>query len=115
MIFNAIKTKIKAMMSGLLCYNDYVNLSKIKNVDKLVDKLKKLYGYDKFINDLDNKNLDRRDIEQKLFLVLRNDFEKIYSFIFDHDLKKYLSAFFLRDERFMIKEILIIIFCLCLI
>ena len=90
----ALKTKLKFMKSKLFKHQNYVLLSQSKDIKEITDRLKKNASYNKFINELDEKNLHRSDIERKLFLSLRSDFKKIYKFVFDFGVKKYLDVFF---------------------
>ena len=110
MRYNALETKLKLMKSNLFDYEYYILLSKAKNIREITDELKKNYSYNKFISELDEKNLHRSDIERKLFLSLRNDFKKIYRFVFSFDLKKYLDAFFLKYEVYILKLVLCMIY-----
>ena len=90
----ALKTKLKIMKSNLFKRQDYILLSQAKNIEEITDRLKKNVSYNKFVSELDEKNLHRSDIERKLFLSLRSDFKKIYKFVFSFGVKKYLDVFF---------------------
>ena len=107
---NALTTKLKSMKSNLFDYEYYILLSKAKNIRAITEELKKNYSYNKFISELDEKNLHRSDIERKLFLSLRSDFKKIYKFVFSFDLKKYLDVFFLNYEVYILKLVLCMIY-----
>ena len=106
----ALKTKLKFMKSKLFKHQNYVLLSQSKDIKEITDRLKKNASYNKFINELDEKNLHRSDIERKLFLSLRSDFKKIYRFVFDFGVKKYLDVFFLKYEVYILKLVLCMIY-----
>lgn len=110
MNYDALKSKLKAMKSYLFTQDDYADLACSKNIKEILNKLKDNIGYQKFIREIDEKNVHRSDIERKLFLSLRNDFKKLYRFVFDFDIKKYLDAYFLKDEIYVLKLILCMIY-----
>ena len=106
----ALKTKLKIMKSNLFKRQDYILLSQAKNIEEITDRLKKNVSYNKFVSELDEKNLHRSDIERKLFLSLRSDFKKIYKFVFSFGVKKYLDVFFLKYEAYILKLVLCMIY-----
>lgn len=110
MDYSAINTKIKAMRANLLNLDDYIELSKSKNVEDIANKLQNFNAYHDFISSLEHEKFHRGYIESKLMLSLMSDFKRIYNFVFDYELKKYLSAFFLRNEIHVLKLILSIIY-----
>ena len=110
MNYSGINAKIKVLRSRLLNYNNYVELSKSKDVEDAANKLKNFYGYHDFFISLEKEKLHRGYIESKLSLSLMSDFERIYNFISDYKLKKYLGAFFLRNEIHILKSILSMIY-----
>lgn len=110
MNYAGINAKIKVMRSRLLTYNNFVELSKSKDVEDVTNKLKNFYSYHDFLCTLEKEKLHRGFIESKLTLSLMSDFERIYNFIPDYGLKKYLSAFFLRNEIHILKSILSMIY-----
>lgn len=109
MDYSGINSKIKAMRSNLFKYQDYFELSKLISVEDIAHKLENFPVYKKFVSQLDSQHLHRGNIESKLALSLMSDFERIYNFIPDYELKKYLGAFFLRNEIHFIKLILCMI------
>lgn len=110
MNYDVLKSKLKAMKSYLFTQDDYVDLACSKNIKEIVNKLKNNTGYQEVIREIDEKDVHRSDVERKLFLSLRNDFRKIYKFVFDFDIKKYLDAYFLKDEIYVLKLILCMIY-----
>ena len=108
--YNAVNTKIKAMRSNLLNRDNYVDMSKSKNVAGVVDKLKKTSAYKKTLESIEPEKMHRGYIESKLVMSVINDFERIYDFVSDANLKKYLNAFFLRNEIYALKLILSMIY-----
>ncbi len=106
----ALKTKLKFMKSNLFKQYDYVLLSQTKDIKEITNRLKKDISYNKFVSELDEKNLHRSDIERKLFLSLRSDFKKIYKFVFSFGVKKYLDVFFLKYEVYILKLVLCMIY-----
>ena len=110
MNYDALKSKLKTMKSYLFTQDGYIDLACSKNIKEIVNKLKNNVGYQEIIREIDEKNVHRSDIERKLFLSLRNDFKKLYRFVFDFDVKKYLDAYFLKDEIYVLKLILCMIY-----
>ena len=110
MNYSVLNSKLKAMKSYLFNRDDYVNLACSRDIKELVSKLKNNISYREFIGELNENNVHRSDIERKLFLSLSNDFKKIYRFVFDFKIKKYLDAYFLKDEIYVLKLILCMIY-----
>lgn len=110
MDYRAVNAKIKAMKSRLLTPSDYHELAKSKSVPEIFTKLKNFHTYKKIVVNLNENNLHRGNIENNLTLPLMDDFKHIYNFVPDFKLKKYLSAFFMRNEINILKSILSMIY-----
>lgn len=108
MDYSGINAKVKAMKGRLLKKEDYLELSNSKNVEAVGIKLREYPYYKKFIDDVLSKPDHSRHIfEPKIMEAPANNYIKIYSFISDFSIKKYLKALLLRREMLLIK----LIFC----
>ncbi len=110
MDYNGLNAKIKAMEKNLLSYDDYTALCKINSVYELGQKLKELPAYKSAMEGLSDAELTRNPIERKIVLSISDDFSRIYSFITDFRLRKFLDAYFLKDGIHIVKLLLCSIF-----
>ena len=98
MQYNAVNAKVRAMKSRLLTSENYEELSRCASVYELGLKLKEIPEYAKELKELEEKDLIRTKIEPRLTMSLINEFSKIYKFVGDFNIKKYLDTFILENE-----------------
>ena len=110
MQYNAVNSKLRAMKSHLLTEDTYEELSKCIGVYELGLKLKELPKYAKELKGLEEKDLVRSKIEPKLVMSLMNEFFKIYKFVGDFNIKRYLDTFILEKEVHVLKSLLCAIY-----
>ncbi len=110
MDYSSLNAKIKAMGSMLFVYEDFVALSKLKTVEELGRRLRELPAYKTAMESLRDDELTRNPIERKIVLSLSDDFSRIYSFITDHRIRRFLDAYFLKNEIHIIKLLLCSVF-----
>jgi len=106
MNYSGINAKIRSMRGKLLKTQDYIDLANSKSIEDLANKLKNFETYEKIILELGHDELHRSNIESKLSFILMADFKRIFKFVDDYGLKKYLSAYFLKHEILILKLIL---------
>lgn len=105
--YGAINAKIGAMKACLLKEDNYLELANAKSVDEAARLLASAGSYGRALSlSAPLSSMRRAAVERKLFLSLADDFTRILHFINDRGLKSYFSAFFLRMDVRMLKNIL---------
>ncbi|MBE6012181.1 MAG: hypothetical protein E7234_06455 [Lachnospiraceae bacterium] len=108
MDYSGINAKVKAMKGRLLDYSDYYELASLKSVESVGMKLRENVAYTEFMDSvLAQADHSRHIFEQKLLIIPVNDYYKIYRFIPDFNIKRYLKTLALKKEMLLIK----LIFC----
>jgi vacuolar-type H+-ATPase subunit C/Vma6 len=98
MDYSGINAKIKAMQGRLLTREFYAALCAMSSVESAGKKLRGLPAYQKAMTDVDDEELHRGVIEQKIILSLSDDFKRLYQFLSDFRIRKYLDAFLMSRE-----------------
>jgi len=106
MYYSGINAKIKAMRAGLLKRADYERLCRADSVESIARELAGHPEYRAVMSQLINREIHRDIVEQKIYLSLAGDFSRIYLFINDFNIKKFMSAYFLNFELDIIKLLL---------
>lgn len=110
MKYSGINAKIGAMRGKLLDYDGYAALAASKTVEDLCYRLKELPAYTACMEDIDAEHMHRGFIEQRLGQALYEDYTRLYSFIEDFPIRRFLDAFFLKHEILVIKLLLCMIY-----
>ena len=104
--YAGINVKVQAMSGGLLKKDDFYQMSQLKTVEEVIQTLRGFQSYAKVLSTLEQSELRRGFVEQRLKLSLADDFERLYTFILDAELREYLDAIFLKNEIDVIKLLL---------
>ncbi len=97
--YSGINSKIKAMNQKLLTFDDYSELASLSNVEEVGLRLKE---YPAYRQHLENIELRRSYLEQRMILSLEEDYNSISKFVCDSTIKKYLRLYF---GKFQIKQL----------
>ncbi|MDR1689868.1 MAG: V-type ATPase subunit [Clostridiales bacterium] len=106
MEYAALNTKIHAMHSRFLSYEDFEKLSGTKSVIEAGRHIKQLPGYAGVMRNLEGERLKRARIERSLNLSLFDDYMRLHKFVTGYKFCKFLEAFFMDNEINLIKIIL---------
>jgi V/A-type H+-transporting ATPase subunit C len=106
MEYAALNTKIHAMHSRFLSYQDFEKLSGTKNVTEAGRQIKALPGYANVMQGLEGDRLKRARIEQSLSLSMFGDYLRLHRFVTDYKFCKFLEAYFMDNEINIIKIIM---------
>lgn len=98
--------KIKAMKGRLLKYDDYYGLAQSGNVNEVAYKLREWRDYEEIVDTSSNEIIHRGFFEERLLISSANNFTRIYKFIDERSLRKYLDVYILKDEFLLIKLLL---------
>jgi len=96
--YNGITAKTMAMKGKLLKKEDYFLLAQTGTVAGFMNKLAEYEAYAPLFAGA--SDLHRGEAEQKLRLSLADDFEKIYAYVGDMNLRAYLSAYYEKPVEF---------------
>lgn len=99
----AIASKIKSMHSTNLTEEDYEQLLSKKTVAQLCSYLKYNTGYSGELNDVNDKDIHRLDLELYLEKEVRDEYVRLYKFM-DLNQRKMLRFWFEREEIQFLKE-----------
>jgi len=110
MEYSGINTKLCAMKSKLLTKPDYERLCRSGSVESVVRILSEYPAYHNALAEVFNAEIHRDIVEQKLMLSLSDDFRRIYRFITEDNIKRFLSSFFLSFELGVIKMLLCMVY-----
>ncbi|MDR2648599.1 MAG: V-type ATPase subunit [Clostridiales bacterium] len=110
MDYSGINAKIKAMRGNLLTAADYARLCQAGSVEAVARTLSEYPAYRAAMSQTLNMEIHRDIVEQKILLSLSDDFKRIYSFLSDFGVRKYMSAYFLSFELGIIKTLLCMVY-----
>ncbi|MDR1559454.1 MAG: V-type ATPase subunit [Clostridiales bacterium] len=110
MDYSGINAKIKAMRGNLLNTGDYARLCQADSVDSAARTLSEYPAYRAAMSRALNAEIHRDIVEQKILLSLSDDFKRIYNFISDFSIRKYMNAYFLSFELGIIKTLLCMVY-----
>ena len=102
--FCALSTKLKAMHAGHLTSAEYSSLLEAKSVGEICSSLKETV-YAPYISDLNEFDVHRGKLEERLDSRKRNEYLKLYVFV-DLNQRKMIRFFFMRDEIEALKIVL---------
>lgn len=109
--YSGLYTKIKALESRLLTYNDYYELASQKSVREFGERLLEIAAFKKNNSDIpDSISGGRIALEKSLGQMVYLNFTGIFSFLTNKMTKKYLEAVFSKYEVDIIKILLRSIF-----
>ena len=108
--YSGINAKVKAMTGELLTERDYQVLAAMKSVEAVVEKLSEHKKYADCLSSLDSVHMHRSFIEQRLVLSLSRDYFKIYSFISDFGLRRFLDSYFMQNRIMILKVLLGVVY-----
>ncbi|MDR1914118.1 MAG: V-type ATPase subunit [Clostridiales bacterium] len=110
MDYSGINAKIKAMRGNLLKRADYDLLSRADSVESVARMLAEVSTYKNVMSRTVGVEVHRDLIEQTIILSLSEEFSRIYHFISDFNIRKFMNAFFLSFELGIIKTLLCMVF-----
>ena len=102
--YSAVNAKINAMFGRLLTAGDYDNLASLKSVAEVEAALEARAEYRELLRP--GPEVHRGDLERRIVLSVYHNFARIYSFVGDQRLRRYLDGFFLKNEIRFIKGLL---------
>jgi len=105
-VYEALHTKISAMRSGFLKYEDFLELSRAKSIEALGEQISALKGYADALHTSGGETLNRHFIERGLLRLLFDDYKRLHEFSADIAFRNYLDAFFMDNEIRVIKMML---------
>lgn len=103
--YGAVATKIKAMKGRMLNRRDFEQMAQMASVREVAVFLKNHSAYSGALAGLDENDIHRGQIEQKLEIAMFNDFISIYR-QFDPKMRNFLNIYFLKYEIEILKSIL---------
>lgn len=101
--YSGITTKIRAMESHLITDSQFREMSGMETVLEAVEYLRHLSTYHGLFQDLEDAELHRGAIEQRLILSLYQDFAKLYRFS-NLSQRKFLDLYFMHFEIGILKK-----------
>ncbi|MEG0368463.1 MAG: V-type ATPase subunit [Hungatella sp.] len=101
--YSGITTKVRAMQSHFITDAAFHDMAALESVSAAVDYLKHLPPYVEIFSDLDDNNLHRGIIEQRLILSKYRDFTKLYRFS-NLSQRKFLDLYFMHYETAILKR-----------
>lgn len=109
MDYNAINAKVSGLFGRLMTYSDYESFSRMQNLDEIWNALQSNPAYS-HIFETGLTQMRRGTIERKLLVSLYADYNRIYKFLSDVRLKKFLDAYFLKHEVQELKLLLCMVY-----
>ncbi|MCI6676537.1 MAG: V-type ATPase subunit [Clostridiales bacterium] len=103
--YSGIATKIRSMQSRLITPNQYDTLRTMGSVSEALTYLKQLPGYAPFLQDLEESQAHRGQIEAMLTASLYHDFSKLYRFA-NMQQRKFMDFYFIHYESVVLKDCL---------
>jgi len=100
--YSGINTKVKAMGSKLVNYDDYQKISNLDTVIDFISYLKKHPGYDVILKKYDERQIHREEAEQVFINSLYLDYTKVYRFA-NKEQRQDLKLIFFRYEVNVLK------------
>lgn len=107
--YSGLVTKVRAMQSNMLNIKDYEQMAHMKEVKDVALYLKQCAAYSQSLSDIDENNIHRGDIENKIIYSMYKDYEKIYRFTSDKD-RNFLNTYFIYFEIEILKSLLRTVF-----
>lgn len=101
--YSGITTKVRAMESHLITDSQFREMSGLETVLEAVEYLRRLPTYRGLFQDLEDEELHRGAIEQRLILSLYQDFAKLYRFS-NLSQRKFLDLYFMHFEIGILKK-----------
>lgn len=101
--YSGITTKVRAMESHLITDSQFREMAALETVSEAVEYLKRLPAYEDLFSNLEDKELHRGPIEQRLILSLYQDFAKLYRFG-NLSQRKFLDLYFMHFEIDILKK-----------
>lgn len=101
--YSAVAAKLKAMHANFLTDEDFDRLLEKASVKEICAYLKSTKGYQKILQDIDERNVHRGMIEIKLYKDLVSEYERLYNFL-DHSKREIMSFWFMRHELEFLKS-----------
>lgn len=103
--YSGITTKVRAMKSHFISDTQFREMASLDSVAEAVDYLKQFPSYEQIFLSLDEGQLHRGTIEQRLNLSLYQDFAKLYRFS-NLSQRKFLDLYFMHYEIAILKKCL---------
>lgn len=103
--YSGISAKIRAMQSRFITPAQYETLKTMSSVSEALGYLKQLPGYAPFLQNLEEAQAHRSQIEALLTTSLYHDFSKLYRFA-NIQQRKFMDFYFIHYECSVLKECL---------
>lgn len=103
--YSGITTKVKSMESRFITDDGYREMAALESVADAVDYLKRIPSYAAIFEGIDERELHRGMIEQRLTLSLYHDFAKLYRFS-NLSQRRFLDLYFMHYEIAILKKCL---------
>lgn len=104
MNYNALTAKISGQRRNLLNDNDYKSLSTLNDVPGVIRYLQQTNGYSNVLYLI--PELRRSFLEERLALSFQEDYFKLYTFIPDFNIRRFLEAYYLKYEFKVLKQLI---------
>ncbi|SHH79040.1 V-type ATPase subunit [Sporanaerobacter acetigenes] len=95
--FAAINTKIRALSRNLLTDEDFINLFRCKSIEEIASYLKEHTNYKMILEDVNIKNIHRRELEQLIKKYMIFQYEKLFHY-FTGEYKRLFKVIFMRYD-----------------
>ena len=106
MDYSGINAKVRTMRKFLFKREQYEILGQNTSVIDFGLKLKEYPMYKKSISSIEDSKLKRFSIEQKIILSLFDEYKRIHTSIYNYEIKKFLDAYYLKNEIRLINSFL---------
>lgn len=107
--YSGLITKIRAMESNMLTFQNYKDMSNLQTVSDIAIYLKQCKAYSYALSDIDENNIHRGQLEKRLMYSMYKDYERIYKFT-DGDDRHFLNSYFIYFEVEILKTLLRMVF-----
>ena len=103
--YSGIATKVKAMERWRIKDGQFEEMASLESVPEAVDYLRRFLPYREIFDELEEKDMHRASIEQRLNLSQYRDFAKLYKFA-NMNQRRFLDLYFMHYEISIIKTCL---------
>jgi V/A-type H+-transporting ATPase subunit C len=106
--YGANRAKIKAMTGKLISPDGFFELANSASIAEVAGKLSSYPAYAESLANIEAENLRRAYIEDRINQSFFSEYKRIYSFLREPDIKKYLELFKLKAQISKIRKRLIL-------
>lgn len=104
--YSGLTTKVRAMRSGLINYEQYEKIAQLGTVSEMVEFLKKTKGYGEIFKGIEATDMHRGNMEKLMLCAKYRDYEKIYRFA-NMEQRRYMSLYFIKYEIDILKQAIV--------